>query len=288
MIHADLAGKTHVPEDVLTSNCLGLLRLLPDDHLISFLGDAVNLDGRRVDLLDCSRVGSVEFWRWLPEGGQPDVIVELLGREGIGRLTIVIEVKHGAGKSGSVSSPEADSVADGPHEAAGVDAEDGQDQLGKYWRAATRFFSRPMLIYLTHHRSVPKDDLVASLGAAGPNAEIFWLSWVHLYRWVIGRLEDQSRLTVAEGRILRTVRDYLEAKGYSCFLGWPLLTSDGGECQGRGSYGRTYQIQAGEMLRRALPIGAEHNWYRRRYFMSEGISPIRSLSFYRGPEGDRE
>ena len=31
MIHADIHGKSGVPEDRLTSNVLGLLRLLPDD-----------------------------------------------------------------------------------------------------------------------------------------------------------------------------------------------------------------------------------------------------------------
>jgi hypothetical protein len=50
MIHADLQGKAHVAENVLTSNCLGLLRFLPDSNLFSFLAAATDLNGETLDL----------------------------------------------------------------------------------------------------------------------------------------------------------------------------------------------------------------------------------------------
>lgn len=226
MVHADLKGKNYVPEDVLTSNCLGLLRLLPDNNFISFLGTAVALEGQPIDLSLYERMERIEFWPWLPEGGEPDVIVELQNTYGSARLVVVIEVKHGAGKSGGADLPEAMvGVPDNMDNPERVKSDRfTRDQLAKYWRAASNMhFPCLALIYLTHHRWLPKDDIAISLREAGSNARFYWLSWFHLYRWITDQIKNISNTSIAEKRILETLRDYLSAKGYTCFLGWSPL-----------------------------------------------------------------
>lgn len=223
MIHADLKGKTHVAEDVLTSNCLGLLCLLPDSSFISFLEAAVTLDGTPINLSLYGRVERIEFWPYLPGGGEPDVIAEVRNKDDSAGMALVIEVKHGAVKASGSPSPEAGGTPPDDLDNPEIVDHDKlrRDQLAKYWRAASKCFPDFALIYLTHHRSLPKDDIATSLHEAGGTAKIFWLSWFHLYRWVIDQVEKTSARTTSERRILETLRNYLSAKGYTCFLGWP-------------------------------------------------------------------
>jgi hypothetical protein len=116
MIHADPHGQAHVAEDALTSNCLGLLRFLPDSNLIGFLEAAVGLNGETLNLSSYEEVKRIEFWPRLPNGGEPDVIVELQNKSDRTVRAVVIEAKHGTGKSGG----------------------DG-DRRARYWRAAKQW-----------------------------------------------------------------------------------------------------------------------------------------------------
>lgn len=254
MIHADLQGKTHIGEDVLTSNCLGLLRLLPDSNLVSFLGAAVGLNGETIDLSSYEAVTRIQFWPWLPNGGEPDVIVELQNRSDRTSMAVVIEAKHGAGKSGS--SPSLQTVTD--------PLDDG-DQLARYWRAAKqclRYCSEITLIYLTHHRSLPKEDIQTSLRAAGEDAKIYWLSWFHLYR-LIAYWNLESNRPTTERRVLETLHNYLDAKGYVCFLGWSALQYTRNHLPG---YLRTYPFNANH----PVPIP-----YARTYSLSLVTKPVK-------------
>ena len=66
MIHADLHSKNHVPEDVLTSNCLGLLSLLPDSDLLSFFTTAQNAHNEHLSMPDTvTGRAELEFWQYL-------------------------------------------------------------------------------------------------------------------------------------------------------------------------------------------------------------------------------
>lgn len=239
MIHSDLKGKNYVPEDVLTSNCLGLLSLLPDSNFISFLGGAVALEGQRIDLSPYERVRKIEFWPWLLEGGVPDVMVELQNKNGSACLVIVIEVKHGAGKSGNADLPEViDGTSDGVDNPGRVEIDRfTRDQLAKYWLAANKSFPHHVLIYLTHHRWLPKDDIAISLCEAGNNARFYWLSWFHLYYWINNQIKNTENTPITEKRILEALRDYLSAKGYTCFLGWSTLPQSNNSWL---SYSHTY------------------------------------------------
>jgi hypothetical protein len=93
---------------------LGLLRLLPDNDFIDFFSHAVNLDNARVDLSHYVQVSTIDFWPWLPPAGFPDVITELQNKDGPERLTLIIEVKHGAPKSGGTGAADIDETSESP------------------------------------------------------------------------------------------------------------------------------------------------------------------------------
>ena len=154
MIDADINGKTKVAEDVFTSNCIGLLSLLPDENLISFLSQAKDVNGCAINLAKYNIIEKLEFWPWLPEAGEPDVICVLKNNNN--RMTLVIEIKQGAGKSSHASSQN--------------DTRLSTDQLAKYWQAASQQDENVALIYLTHHQHMPVQEL---RGCFGKNEKSF-------------------------------------------------------------------------------------------------------------------
>jgi hypothetical protein len=199
MIYSDLAGKNHVPEDVFTSNCLGLLRLLGSSDLLAFFNSARSLQQEPLAVAECSDDECIlKFWPYLPGGGIPDAIIEVSGPR---PFRIIVESKHGAPKSG-----------------AGDD-----DQLARYLRAAKAIYLErcPVaVVYLTHHREFPKKDIKLSLDYAGKEESIFWLSRYELFRWLEAQLSASASRTAVEKRILIALRDYLAEYGYRVFLGW--------------------------------------------------------------------
>jgi hypothetical protein len=217
MIHADLQDPYHSAEDRFTGNCLGLLHLLPDSDFIDFFSRSMKRDRTRIDLSCYKQVSKVDFWPWLPLAGFPDVIAEL--RKGGGTpLTLIIEVKHGAAKGGAAGAAVTGETSENPNST----QSDGPpaDQLARYWQAGCKHFRCPAVIYLTHHRSLPEDDLEESLRKAGADAGIFWLSWFDLHRWVSDQLLTIEARPATEARIFTTLRDYLSANEYRCFRGW--------------------------------------------------------------------
>jgi hypothetical protein len=224
-------------------------------------------------------------------GGEPDVIAEIWSKDGgTPPLTLVIEAKHGASKSGGAPSLGAPAGMSENSEDRGVTEPDHStyDQLAKYWRAASTRFSPVALIYLTHHRSLPKNDIRASLHEAGQASRIFWLSWFHLYRWVAHRLVETNSFPTSERRIIEALHSYLGAKGYGCFLGWPPFPSIRNRlfayrhvywfyATGKipEDYVRTYNI--GRTTRSGKTQSAH---YVHTYKIDRQITPIRPLCFY--------
>lgn len=195
MIHADLHGKNHVPEDVLTSNCLGLLSLLPDSDLLGFFSTAQNAQNEHLPMPDTATArAELEYWPFLRGGGIPDAILTITS-PGALPFKIIVEVKHGAPQTG--------------------------DQLATYWQAAQRLFSdRFAVVYLTHHRVLPTMEIEESTRMAGANSKIYWLGWFDLFLWARARLASAGIRPTCEERILKTLHDYLAEKGYRTFSGW--------------------------------------------------------------------
>ena len=195
MIYADLFGKQSVSEDVFTSNCLGLLSLLPDRKLLDFISMARTCRRQQLPLpLNEQSKVTIDFWPYLPGpwGCIPDAILTVDGHQ-LPTFKVIVEVKTGSPQTG--------------------------DQLARYWRAGNVLYDTNFaLIYVTHHRSIPIEELQSSEINAGP---IYWLSWHDLFLWTHRQISaESSRQDTTEGRILRMLQSYLEAKGYRTFLGW--------------------------------------------------------------------
>jgi hypothetical protein len=186
------------------------------------------VDGKNafIDLSHSTKVGTIDFWPWLPPEGFPDVITALQDKDGREPLTLIIEVKHGASKSAVTGATDADDTLEGSDSTEGDRRAD--DQLARYWRAGLKHF-RPQsleslaVIYLTHHRSLREADIEKSLCEAGPEARIFWLSWFDLYRWASNQLDMIKARPTSEVRILKSLCAYLIANKYRCFRGWSSL-----------------------------------------------------------------
>lgn len=226
MINAELHGKSHVPEDRLTSSCLGLLNLFDSRYLIEFLREARDLNQKELNLNIDTQLSGFYFWPWLPGGGEPDVLLELQNPDST-KTVIVIEAKHGAGKSGSIK----DSEIGSPDACC-------QDQLARYWRAAGKTYPKynVEIIYLTHHRYFPENELRDTLTAMGEGGKVFWLSWFSLYRFALRVLPSTHG---TESRVRHALINYLDASGYACFS-----TNFSLSCrpQLRPSYTRKYTV----------------------------------------------
>lgn len=227
MIEAELHGKTHTAEDRHTSTCLGLLRLLPDSYLLEFLGKAETREGRLLPKSPFDLIEEIRFWPYLRGAGEPDAIVGLRNsNSSSSSFTLIVEAKHGAPKSSFEPSAEEAGTAEAH---VGTDNEmqtpQPRDQLARYLRAGRHEYQRVGLIYLTHHRSMPCQDIDESLKAVGEDGPIYWLSWFELYTFAVDRLENSSSLEFSAQKILEALRRYLEFQGYVRFRRWCPLTT---------------------------------------------------------------
>ncbi len=232
MIEADIRGKFG-SEDIFTSCCIGLLNLLPDFYLLSFLQKAVNLCGCSLSLDKSLSIKTLDFWPSF-SSGYPDVVLVLEDD-----TILIIEVKHGARKHGSDFSTQnsinyieknASSSSENENNSEQIDEEDKKtrDQLAKYWCDARKKYpsSRVSLIYLTHHRSIPKDDLMESEKSAKlqcGESDLYWLNWFTLYSCIVNDWILDSASSHSEKKIFELLYQYLTNKKYVCFLGWDLL-----------------------------------------------------------------
>jgi hypothetical protein len=79
------------------------------------------------------------------------------------------------------------------------------------------------LIYLTHDRSTPKDELKNSEQNAGPNSKIYWLNWHSLFLLVQRWLGPGSSRPYSEKKILLALKSYLIERNYQTFVPWQTL-----------------------------------------------------------------
>jgi hypothetical protein len=189
MIHAEIQGKAHNPEDVLTSNVFGLLRLLPKPYVARVLNPHIERALGTGYLLSEEGDIEVQLWKHLPYENrwcEPDVL--LLPQDG---RALAVEVKYGTDES-------------------------SDNQLLKYFESVRRLYPKAeVLLYLTDDREKPQSVLDKY-----PQVKIAWLSWYDLF-------ETVSAICVAESnechrRILDAVLSYLEFKGFSSFRGWDI------------------------------------------------------------------
>jgi hypothetical protein len=197
-------------EDILTSNVFGLLKYSHPSLIFKVLSQAQFIDGQlawdNVALISRSdvKVKNWQFWPWWAEIGcrpcEPDVVfrVEI---PGLPPTEVLIEAKLNAGKSS--------------------DSDDGlqpNDQLAREWDnlriRAVSSGSRPLLIYLTSHFSMPRAEIEASIlefeRKRGTKAEIAWLSWRAIHHTLAASCTDP---------IQSDLHDLLERMGLTQFHG---------------------------------------------------------------------
>jgi hypothetical protein len=215
MIYADIHGKNHVPEDVLTSNCLGLLHMLPDCDMLDFLSEARSYRDQDFVPIPTQPTAEVtlDFWPHVsrPRGCIPDAILRI-PIEATQTYTVIIEAKHTAEQSG--------------------------DQLSDYWKAGNAISpGRFTVIYLTGHASLPKAELQKSETDADPSAKIYWIGWRDLFKWTQRKLSCSAARPYSEIQILQMLSRYLTEKEYRTFLGWDRLAAVSGKYPYRRKYG---------------------------------------------------
>jgi hypothetical protein len=232
MIYAELKGKTF-PEDILTSNVFGLLKLLPERILFSILSNAINLKRDNLEeIKSFDKIEKLEFWpstSW----GVPDLILILSNKQD-DKAAVVIEVKYGASKTGTAYL-----------DAKGDLKNKEEDQLARYWRYLCYEFPKfenKFLVYLTEDRTIPLEEIGYSIKATDNEARIYWLSWFKINNEVMELIKED--LPPVEKRILELIKVYLEHKGFICFDGWTRLHIYQGinDSLCKLSYNRTYKI----------------------------------------------
>lgn len=251
MIQAELNGKIAIEEDVLTSTAVGLLSLLPDWYLISFLGRAISFQKQRERFLmhqmqNFTRVKSIEFWKTGFIGGVPDIFVELEDEHHCSSFVLIIEVKHRAGKSGSAI------IEDGE-----IKNKEG-DQLNRYWNSLVQHYpkSKKAVVFLTGHRIMPHKDLQDSWEASGRKAQLYWLSWYNLYSFILNLLHEGKHLEgTSEHKILQSLENYLRFKGFVIFSGWPQASAPEDGLEGHLFwYQRTYAWEIEELTDSSMAV----------------------------------
>jgi hypothetical protein len=198
LIHGKLSRDQENMEDILTSNVFGTLRYTPTAEVIlSFLSKASSLSG------ECPLTGlsvqskiDYEFWPWLSEPGcsgcEPDVLLRVDDH-----YLILIEAKYRSGKS-SESKIIADSASITPTTETSIER---NDQLAREWQQLNLVASKenrtPILIYLTAHMSLPREEIQKSekelFAQAKTKATLCWLSWRHLAA-IVSKNRDNKEL----------------------------------------------------------------------------------------------
>jgi hypothetical protein len=197
-------------EDILTSNVFGLLQYCDPKVVLEFLAGATLPDGQRV--FESWGVGADQlsiyqwtFWPYWSEQDcnpcEPDVVLTVKSATGESIL-IVVEAKLNSGKS---------SLAD--------ESEMPCDQLAREWdnlRSRARAQNgRPLLVYLTSHFSIPRDEVEESIREfykkRGSQPTIAWLSWRAILP--ILRRGPQNAITRDLGKLLERM-DLTQFEGF--------------------------------------------------------------------------
>jgi hypothetical protein len=188
MVYAELQGKTS-PEDLFTSSVFELFYLLPSRDLLGFLTKARTARGEMLEIPTGDETTiKITFWQYLahPRVCVPDVILTVENPSS-DPFFVIVENKTGSRQTG--------------------------EQLCDYWQAGNiRYRDKFALVYLTHHRNMPKAELEKSeQDANDAAAQIFWLNWYALFSWVREQLSNVSSRPDCERKILQTLELYLRS-----------------------------------------------------------------------------
>lgn len=206
-------------EDLLTASVFGILRYLPADSLLfPILKQAKNLHGETFNPITDVKDSEIdlEFWPAL-KYSEPDLVI----KTGIKEL-IFVESKFNSGKSGSYD-PDEEKTSNPAIDQLYREFEDLSEFSVGNNKSVTK-----SLIYLTAHRTMPKNDLCCSYKAVKASrlnneCEIFitntyWLSWFDV--WKVCRDYKKTCEEHFESIMVRDVIEFLEKLGLKHFTGF--------------------------------------------------------------------
>lgn len=212
MIRGVLRNKYALSEDQLTSTVWGLLELLPSHVTLDWIACARPW-GAMSESLRFDPHARTELFYWPPTRahGEPDLL--LLVEDGERVDAVLVEAKHGAGKSQWDALEE--ELAPRKH-----------DQLVRYWSAlreqdfagidrARLGRARCTVVYLTPHVGPPRAELDESVHI-DPSIRLAWLSWRDLHS-VLAAANPSER---TEERAIGALRALLSHLGLSTFAGF--------------------------------------------------------------------
>ena len=173
-------------EDLLTSDVFSSCRYVrPETLLLPFLRQAKRLNDEPLGYLLEDKVNRVKYLFWpLLIQSEPDVLISLELSSGRFFL-ILIEAKYFSTKSSSVLSEEELEIAETPRDQLAREYVDLLDALNVFHIPKSKIVGRA-LIYVTAHRSIPKNSISESLDeikkflVETDEINLFWTSWFKL------------------------------------------------------------------------------------------------------------
>lgn len=211
-------------ENLLTSDVFSACRYVrPENLLLPFLRQAKQIDNESLGPFLEEQVKNVQylFWPRLPQS-EPDVLIAIEFSSGYFFLTL-IEVKYLSLKSSPALDEEELGIAETPRDQLAREYLDLLDAHSIFSIQKSKVSGRA-LVYITAHRSIPKESLIEShdeikkfiLGE--DNINLFWTSWFELYPIV-----SQPKNTLYwESLIIDDLRYLLERKHLVHFRGFSL------------------------------------------------------------------
>jgi hypothetical protein len=221
MPHAELHGKISRSgsnlsdglEDLLTSDLFGRLRYLaPQQGLALLLRAARSFETERPGVALPGEVTGAAYRFWPPyRRSEPDVAIDLETTGG--PAVLFVECKYRSGKSGEDDPTAADTPGRKMSDQLAREFSDLKEEHG----ASTA------LLYVTGHRTMPRDELersALSLGHDGAafRAQTYWIGW-HTVREVLAA--SLKGMSGRDALILEDLVALLDHKGFRSFAGWP-------------------------------------------------------------------
>lgn len=248
-------------EDLLTSDVFTACKYVrPATLLLPFLSAAVSIEGKnaRARLPDQRVAAKYFFWPRLSRG-EPDLAISIEETDGSKHL-VIVEAKYLSGKSSNTLDEEELELATAPSDQLANQYADLLD-LEHHLPFGGGSVKSRMLIYVTAHRSIPRESLEESMREIDrfhshrPAGPIYWTSWFEL----VPLLDRSSDVEDWETPILHDLSDLMKKKGFLRFGGIDLPDSIG--VAGKTLFYRFGSRSGGGRYKWDVPYVNPHPWY---------------------------
>jgi hypothetical protein len=219
------ANLTERMEDLLTSDVFSACKYVrPETLLLPFLRGAQSVEGTRLYKLLSERGVKTRFKFWPRLSNcEPDVVIAIESASGTLSIAL-IEAKYYSAKSSSALSEDELIAATAPRDQLAREYQ-ALGEVHKLFGVSETKVSERVLVYVTAHRSMPKETIEESLAeiesmvpSEGP-INLFWTTWFELYPLI---RQTSSSASDWEIPILDDLQSLLERKHLIRFRGFQL------------------------------------------------------------------